>query len=378
MTATATSYIVYCILPSRRKFGWGTASRKEGGRFASLASSLAMGVMLMLAACGGGGGTAVSGGGGGTAVSGSGGNGGGGSGESYVLQSFGETTGGIGRRTLMVDNYPAVVSVLDTYNIASLLQSPANLKQKALLLRGARVGVTNNNDLFVWGGTNARPVYNPDNINTIGIEGAVRTSDNLTRVHGFDYPLDSELNTQVYIDAYAPVALAWRSRVGGDIGNVLTIGVPYGGESSLPVGEQTYAGAATLHGDRDGVAGGVFTAFRGGFKLIADFDTANPRVTHFSTEIELGTRDDVTNMGEFAIDLADGTFTGAVKFDASKNTLIRQDATGEIYGQFHGEGATAVSGLYHNGMAGDDLVFGGFAGGNTCIATANTTSPTCP
>ncbi|MCG8624764.1 MAG: hypothetical protein MJE68_22555 [Proteobacteria bacterium] len=365
---------------------------KISARLASLLAVVGLCLLLTLTACGGGGSTSGSimpsgdggsiGGGGGTGAGGGGGaggaSGGGDAGVSQViLHDFTNTNqgsdGGIGRMTLDVDNQPAVVSVLDTENIARLLQSPDHLNQEALLLRIARVGNTFH-DLFVWG-VNDRPVYNPDAVNTLGTQQPVRTSDNLSRVHGFDYPLDSELNTQVYIDAYAPVVLAFRSRTGGGIGNVLTLGVPYGGESSLPRGTQTYAGAATLHGDLDGVAGGLFTAFRGGFTLTADFETA--QVTNFSTEIELATTGDVTNMGNLAINLSDGTFTGKVRFDASKNSLIRQNAEGEIYGQFHGEGATAVTGLYHNGGTGEGLVFGGFAGGNTCLAIVNATTPTC-
>ena len=121
-----------------------------------------------------------------------------------------------------------------------------------------------------------------------------------------------------------------------------------GGEtvSNIPSGAYTYSGFNMIADKRrtlDNVEFGTFTM---------NVNFSNAMVTNLNATTQSS---NVTG-GNIPINMQQGTFTGGIMLDLGGSPL-----SGHVYGDFHGDGATGVSGMYHDGTSNVRYV-GGFAG----------------
>ena len=180
--------------------------------------------------------------------------------------------------------------------------------------------------------------------------------ENGDRASGTLYRDDND-RTLIYVDDHTNLVVGYEARDGAD---ATIVGSPV---SNLPSGSHTYSGFA--FGVRDLVAGSRF----GTFQLDVDFDRA--MVTRFNAHI--GNEDPNDEFSalhgrlvgmDIPLSLADGSFMGDLNFIGTEfrfvdYAIIYNPDMGTVQGQFHGDGATGVSGLFQND--GNDIL-GGFAG----------------
>ena len=164
----------------------------------------------------------------------------------------------------------------------------------------------------------------------------------------------------VYIDDHASVV------VGADllIAQFVAIGEPYE-TATLPSGQFRYSGIAMYNAE---LSTGGGNRGGGGFKMRVDF--AERKVTDFQAVMNNNngqlTTDAVTAAGlaavnDIRIDPNTGAFRGGLNFvrGTDATPAIENPSAGVVYGQFHGNAASGVTGAYHNTGNSVYGVFGG-------------------
>ena len=237
-----------------------------------------------------------------------------------------------------VDGEDALVLVLAEDGLADLLADPSLTE---LLGR---------DDAVTFGDTPVLAAsFNPQRT----ILGRGENNDQAT---GTLYRDDND-RTLVYIDDHTNLVVGYEARDGAD---ATIIGAPV---SNLPSGSHTYSGFAFAV--RDLEVGSRF----GTFELDVDFDRAT--ITNFNAHI--GNEDPNDEFSalhgrlsgvNIPVSLADGSFAGDLDFFGTEfrfvdYAIIYNPDSGSLTGQFHGDGATGVSGLFQND---GNNILGGFGG----------------
>ena len=162
-------------------------------------------------------------------------------------------------------------------------------------------------------------------------------------------------DTLLYIDNNSAVALAYQGTARNFVDHLqfVTVGEPL---SNLPTGNAalTYSGLAAMGIDADGFN----IAEHAIFNMGVNFGTE--MVTSFSADFG---GDGSIAASNLPIDTSLGSFTGALTFTPPTMNpaaaMITTDTTGTMYGQFHGDGATGVTGGFHSM---NNALLGAFAG----------------
>lgn len=182
----------------------------------------------------------------------------------------------------------------------------------------------------------------------------------------------------IYVDKYARVMLArpacTENCVPGDL-QFVTIGDH---ATSLPTGDAKYSGYAAAgrkQGNTLKLGGGYFTmTVDFGMEKVIDFAAYLGATGNI-----LSPTGNIRHTGEVGINMQTGAFEGnahfikpdgpnAVRGDERVITdgadTISSGTPGKLYGQFHGQDATGVTGAFHNGVQNniEDRVIGAFAG----------------
>lgn len=261
--------------------------------------------------------------------------------------------GGIGRvSNVLIDNKYAIVSIASSEGIASLLANPDTSE---LLTSTADFEFDSSQRRITRDTVNAP--FRDFMPGTRGLLGVTK------RVFPSGTGMDSNRTTdlRIYIDRRAPVVLAHRLRPSGEL-QFIAIGEL--APANLPRGTASYSGYSAIARARmDDPRHGIFD-------MDVNFNTG--RVTRFSADYstEGSLTMDATGgrpiIPYLTIDRDTGTFSGDINFGEGNSLqsqrLIENAHTGKIHGQFHSNDAQGVTGVFHNNIAGNDRLMGGFAG----------------
>ena len=188
---------------------------------------------------------------------------------------------------------------------------------------------------------------------------AVATTGPTSKTIGFRYlPSESPgtpARTVVYIDARAPVVMAYEDNAGTNLLEYTVIGGLPG--SSLPTGQYDYQGFGGF--SRAIGATSLHSTFN--FDMTVDFDRG--QVTKFEAANAMeGTVRLTSNLP--TVNAMDGSFEGVVGFTAGSSgtsgVVPLTFNNGRIHGQFHGDQAIGVTGGFDNNSV--TRVVGAFAG----------------